>query len=366
MRRVKVIGAGSIGNHHAQAARRMGWSVDVVDSDPKALQRMKEDIYPKRYGAWDDSIGLYQTGGEPKQGYDVICIGTPPDVRMKIALSALEERPKALLLEKPLCGPYHEQMEALREFHSAYRGQIATKAVVGYDHAIARSTQYVSEILKRGLLGAVQAIDVQFREHWRGIFSAHPWLAGPGDTYLGYTARGGGASGEHSHALHLWQFFARRAGFGVPHSVSGLYKAVDEIERDAPFRHSAYDTIALFSILTDIGNVGYVAQDVVTHPSRKWARIQGTDGFVEWICNGASVGGDLVRMGLKDDPVLESVFPKTRPDDFHQEMLHINDIMNNEASADDSPLSLDSGILVMQMLSAVATHQYGTMQTIGW
>ena len=34
------------------------------------------------------------------------------------------------------------------------------------------------------------------------------------------------------------------------------------------------------------GEVGRVIQDVVTRPTRTWARIQGTGGFVEWHCSG--------------------------------------------------------------------------------
>ena len=45
--KVKIIGAGSIGNHLAQASRRMGWDVLVVDVDPKALGRMKNENFPK-------------------------------------------------------------------------------------------------------------------------------------------------------------------------------------------------------------------------------------------------------------------------------------------------------------------------------
>ncbi|KKT61437.1 MAG: Dehydrogenase-like protein, partial [Candidatus Giovannonibacteria bacterium GW2011_GWA2_44_26] len=99
--KVKVIGAGSIGNHLTQASRRMGWDVVVVDADPKALERMKNEIYPQRYGKWDESIKLYTPDKEPKGGFDIIMIGTPPDVRMKLALEALKENPKLLHLEKP-------------------------------------------------------------------------------------------------------------------------------------------------------------------------------------------------------------------------------------------------------------------------
>jgi len=44
--KVKIFGAGSIGNHLANASRRLDWQVDVVDIDPAALKRMREEIYP--------------------------------------------------------------------------------------------------------------------------------------------------------------------------------------------------------------------------------------------------------------------------------------------------------------------------------
>ena len=65
---VKIFGAGSIGNHLANASRALGWSVDIVDVDGSALTRTKNEIYPKRYGAWDESIRLYLKDEAPKQG----------------------------------------------------------------------------------------------------------------------------------------------------------------------------------------------------------------------------------------------------------------------------------------------------------
>ncbi len=45
MTRVKVLGAGSIGNHLSNAARKLGWRVTIVDVDPAALVRTKESLY---------------------------------------------------------------------------------------------------------------------------------------------------------------------------------------------------------------------------------------------------------------------------------------------------------------------------------
>src|SRR3954470_7538385 len=110
--KVKVIGAGSIGNHLSHASRKLGWSVDLCDTDPKALARTRDEIYPQRYGAWDPAITLVEAREARKGGYDLIIVGTPPDSHMALALAAVEERPKAVLIEKPLCGP---QLEGAQE-----------------------------------------------------------------------------------------------------------------------------------------------------------------------------------------------------------------------------------------------------------
>jgi predicted dehydrogenase len=103
--KVKVLGAGSIGNHLSNAARTMGWSVDLCDVDAQALERTRTQIYPMRYGKWDESIRLFDSSKAPSGGYDLIFIGTPPHVHIQLALQALAEKPKAILIEKPVCGP---------------------------------------------------------------------------------------------------------------------------------------------------------------------------------------------------------------------------------------------------------------------
>ena len=91
MPKAKIIGAGSIGNHLTKACRDIGFEVTVVDRDAAALKRMKEDIYPKRYGAWDESIKLFTAADEPKGGFDAMLIGTPPDSHMSVALAAVKQ-----------------------------------------------------------------------------------------------------------------------------------------------------------------------------------------------------------------------------------------------------------------------------------
>ncbi len=99
MPKVKIFGAGSIGNHLSNAARALGWAVDLCDVDEAALERTKTQIYPSRYGKWDDEIRLFKNAEAPKEGYDMIFVGTPPDSHIPLAREAIEEKPRAVLVE---------------------------------------------------------------------------------------------------------------------------------------------------------------------------------------------------------------------------------------------------------------------------
>src|SRR5256885_6390291 len=216
LRKIKIYGAGSIGNHMANASRRLGWHVVVCDVAEAALQRMKTQIYPARYGLWDEEISLYKNEDAPSCGFDYIFIGTPPEYHLPLGLAALEENPTALLIEKPLCTP---SLHLADELHKSACAS-ATRVFVGYDHVTGKAARTVEDVMRDNVIGSVETIDVEFREHWGGIFAAHPWISGPADGYLGFWERGGGASGEHSHAINLWQHFPHVANAGRVDEVS--------------------------------------------------------------------------------------------------------------------------------------------------
>ena len=218
MYKVKVLGAGSIGNHLANASRRCGWQVAICDLDPAALERTRNEIYPSRYGAWDEAIELYPVGDAPKSVYDLIVIGTPPDAHVDLAIEAIAEGPRAVLVEKPVCGPDLTRAQEMFDL-AKERG---VRLFVGYDHVVGASAVHALE--KARSLGRIETLDVEFREYWGGIFAAHPWLDGPQDSYLGFWKRGGGASGEHSHAINLWEYFARGLGAGEVTEVKSAKK----------------------------------------------------------------------------------------------------------------------------------------------
>ena len=333
--KIKVIGAGSVGNHLSHAARRLGWNVVLCDRDPGALVRARAEIYPGRYGEWDDAIELCEMGSEPNGNFDLIVVGTPPDSHVALAIEALQEKPKAILVEKPLCTPDLDGVQSLC-YEARERG---IPIFTGYDHVVARSTMATEWIIKN-VVGDVLSLDVAFREHWAGILRAHPWLDGPADSYLGYWERGGGASGEHSHALNLWQHLAHVSGAGRVVEVSA---ALDYVRADG----MNYDRTCFVNLRTEHGLMGRVVQDVITRPPLKWARVQGADGAVEWRCN---AGPDADTVTVFGDSEQIEVFPKTRPDDFIQELTHIETMLSS--GSDASPISLERGLETMLVVAA--------------
>lgn len=357
--KVKIIGAGSAGIHLAQACRRIGWEVFIVDIDEKALARIR-DIYNQRYQpygeTWENArIGTrISESAADRRNNDIIMIATPPDVRMQLALEAIKENPKLLHLEKPLCTP---DLNGVTEFEAEMKNHPDTIVTVGYDHAVSKSFRRVVYLIQKnritrkydgGEFGEILAIDVEFREHWVGALKAHPWLKGPEDSYLGYWRRGGGAGNEHSHALHLWLTLARQTWLGcvdlnIPGSMISCMSIGPGILDGLEYDHSAR---FIFQVIG--GHVGSVVQDVITNPTKKWARIQGAKGWIEWHCNG-DPAGDVVKYETETRSVVE-IFPKKRPDDFFAEIQHYDAILQSPQGF-ESPLLYESGREVMDILN---------------
>ena len=338
MYKVKIYGAGSIGNHLAHACRGQGWDVLICDKDPAALERTRTSIYPTRYGHWDDSIQLVTPEQASQSHFDVVFIGTPPDSHIALAREAIRlYQPKVVMIEKPVCDPSLQGCDQLiEEAESA-----GTFVGVGYNHVLTSQTLYAQEMLKAGCIGDPQTITVRWTEHWGGIFSAHPWLSGPSDSYLGHSSRGGGACGEHSHGINIWQHFAHLL-------EAGRVSQVDAMMDMAHAQGADYDRVCQIHLKTETGLVGYVIQDVVTQPPVKTLRIQGSKGFLEWHVN-YDASHDAVIHG-DHGSATKQLFPKSRPDDFKSEIEHVHGILRGDTK--DSPVSLQRGLDTMLVIAA--------------
>ena len=335
---VKIYGAGSIGNHLANAFRSKDFDVVLTDIDPAALDRAKNLIYPQRYGLWDSKIDLQNSKEVGELQTDIVFIGTPPEYHVSIALRELENNPKVILIEKPLCEPAMKDLDLLFEASK----KTNTKILVGYNHVVSKAAQQLDTYLTADYLGEIQAISSYTREHWGGIFNAHPWLDGPKDSYLGYSAKGGGALCEHSHGLNFWQHLSHRLSLGRIEEVNAELFSYKDSKVD-------YDKLVIASLKTESGHYGDLIQDVVTFPTIKKSKVQGGKRFAEIELNVNST--DIISTGGIGENPQKILIKKSRPDDFIWEVEHIISLLKGEI--DESPIALIRGIETMCVIEAI-------------
>ena len=335
---VKIYGSGSIGNHLANAFRVKDFDVYMTDISNDALNRAVNKIYPERYGIWDDNIKIvnYKNFFEIKT--DVVFIGTPPEFHIDIAIKELENSPKIILIEKPLCEPSMKNLDLLYNLSKNSN----TKVLVGYNHVVSKANINLQNYLTNDFLGHIQSISSYTREHWGGIFKAHPWLDGPKDSYLGYSNKGGGALCEHSHALNMWIFLANYLKAGKIERVTSSLDFHD----DGLIK---YDKKAIVSLVTNKGISGDLIQDVVSFPTVKTAKVQGDRAYAQ--ITFSHNNRDIINYGLVNEESKEIIYNKTRPQDFIWEVEHVIEIL--EGKIKYSPISLDVGIETMCVIEAI-------------
>ena len=342
--RVKVIGAGSIGNHLAHGCRSRGWDVTIVDLSTEALERTRDVIYPSRYGAWDDAIILARPEDVEGQNFDVVIVGTPPATHLAVATDEISNaKPRLLLIEKPLA---HPDSEALRAFVNIVNAS-PTKVLVGYNQRLKDNTLAFLDAAHSLDLGALKSLRSHMLESWDGILKAHFWMSSEKDSYLAFTDQGGGALLEHSHALNLFLYLARELGQGKPTNVEAN---IDWINHES----GKYDRDSQLHITMESGLVGEVRQDLHTWPAKKEARAEFEKGSLLWTMGDSS---DAVQhLSPEGNVVKEWYFPKTRPDDFKGEIAHLGHLLADPHLA--SPLDLSAGLEVMSVaLAAFASSE---------
>ncbi len=351
MRNILIVGAGSIGNHLAYACRQQNWGTTLVDIDESALSRTQNETYPARYGEWDPEIIL--SAKLPESGdYDIVFIGTPPDSHGRVLFQLLDSKInlKFMVIEKPLCTP---DLRELIQISESINSQPSVRAFVGYNHNVSAIMQKAEDLIDSEIVGKPLSIDVRWLEHWGGIFAAHPWLDGPRDSYLGYIKRGGGAMLEHSHGIAMWQHLARLLGCGEAADVSA---SIDYKNESDVF----YDARTNIFVTSSSGLKGTILQDVITTPAEKYARVQGDSGFLELLINHEQ-GLDRIRYGKSNEDVQIIDFKKTRPDDFRQEIEHLDVLLNDMTKS--SPLDIEHGISCMTLIDAAIRSEQSKQTT---
>ncbi len=148
MNKILVFGAGSIGNHMANASLKLKKKVFVTDKNPKAILRMKNYIFPKRYGKWDNRIEIIDFNDvfKTEKEFDLIIIGTPPNTHLSLFKQVyLNIKYKKILIEKPISN--FENKEAN---NFLVRNNKKNNIFCGYNHSVNRSFQFfLKKFLKK-------------------------------------------------------------------------------------------------------------------------------------------------------------------------------------------------------------------------
>lgn len=303
-----IFGAGSIGNHLAHASRSLDWEVTVVDNDPKALKRMKEDIYINRYGEWDNKIKLLNPQDLVEIDQDLVIIGTPPEFHISLAIDCIKKGAKNILIEKPLSTPHEKRREELKELVSKNNINVW----VGYNHSIAPSFKTFINFSDEIFLNKNDfSISVNWLESWKGIFKAHPWLSGPKDSYLGYTKRGGGALCEHSHGIHLFLCL-------MSHFNKSFQRIETTTKKIIENQGTNYDQLSSIEIYDKYEQCNVCKQDIFTWPAEKFVLLKNNEIYLKWTCNKLE-NVDSIEYISKEEK-WEKTFTKSRPLDFFYEL----------------------------------------------
>ena len=325
IKNVFIYGAGSIGNHYAFASRSLGLNVSVCDLNSDALKRMMSDIYPTRYGSWDESIVLKNNFSEITfNNEDIVLIGTPPESRLSILKEVLKNGCKHVLLEKPFGIPDDDIERVLKEYEGV-------SFYSGYNHVVSLSFQsFLKDIQLYGMDG-LKNIKVKWCEPWDGIMGAHFWLDSIFDTYLGYSSRGGGAMSAHSHGLNLGLFLLNHF------DVFKQLLTVDFIKDET----SNYDQVFELTAEGKSGVILDVRQDTIAKETIKSVSLEFYNGEAK-IIFGSESDEYLISSGTKS---IQSSHAKTRPDDF---ITQLQEIMTNK---DIIKESFQAGILTHRLIS---------------
>ncbi len=342
--RVGIIGAGSIGNHFAHSFSKANWEIVVLDVSSVAIQRFQEEIYPGRYGKLPDGIQFTNSYQDfENTNFDFIVVGTPPDTHTKILEQISRKLTCPVLIEKPACTPDGQDFNSLVDLVNRHPSDV----FVGFNHRVARSTQLLINVLETSTLGRLLKVDATWDESWAGILKAHPWLDSPSASYLGFTARGGGALFEHSHGVDLALYMASRFD---SMEITGLSSTIEFSKEGG----CDYDKVVQIHAKLKSGCEINIHQDVVTFPAKKKISLEFENGLakIDFGVEGKFDNFEIQGFGSQDF-LLSGSFEKTRPDDFDQEVRMIEKYLADKISIENHPLRARLGLFTAKF-SAVA------------
>lgn len=346
---ILIFGAGSIGNHFANACTSLNYNVYVTDISSHALKRMKTIVYPKRYGKWNKKIKLllYDKlfNNKTLPTYDLVIIGTPPKTHYNLLIEISKNLSfKKLMIEKPF-SVYGENN------NHKYLNKISKDKYifVGYNHSISKSFLYFEGLLKKIKKNSINHIAVNWREGWTGILNAHFWLKNEFSSYLGRLKDGGGSMHEHSHGIHFLVCFEKIFNFKLKSKFSSFLN----FKRKS--KNVFYDNYANINWKVKNYSINYTT-DLILEPADKSLKVYTKDKKYELIINDKKKYDTIKVTNLKTGVISIKKFKKERATDFINEIKHIIDVRNKKLY-DKSFIKFENGIRVQQIINNVFKNE---------
>lgn len=336
---ILIFGCGSIGTHHAHAARSLGFNVFITDIKKNQIDYMKEKLFPSRYGKWDNKIVClkYENVFSNKKVFDLIIIGTSPLFHLDVLKKSFKKlKYKKISIEKPL-SVYWQKIDFLKKNNK--------NLFCGFNHSISPSILHVFEMIKKKKIGKIHYIKINWKEDFKLVLKAHPWIKSIKDSYLSDIKRGGGVLHEYSHALHLGLCF-RNILFpkkNTKMSEKILFKKVSDYKYDS----EAIIELKYKNIVIEI-NI-----DSTTNPPKKDLTIFGAEGKIYWKRNMKKSQENIsLSKGRK---ILKNNFLISRPLDF---INQLKILLKKNNSSIKNITTINSAIEVMEVIKSIFKKKY--------
>ena len=307
---VLIFGCGSIGAHHANASRRLGYEVLITDTNKKQFIFFKNKLYPGRYKQWDRKIKFinYEEVYKLQINFNLIIVGTSPINHIPVLLKCYKKLNfNKILVEKPLC-IYNQDHNVLKKILNDKR------VYCGFNHTLSESVNFIFKTLKRKQLGRIKSVKITWKEDFENVMKAHPWVKSLSDSYLSNTEAGGGGLHEYSHAAHLLmnikEILFRKSQINIDSKI--VFKKI---------KKTYYDYIS--NLAFKIKDCSFELKiNTLANPDIKEILLVGDNGSLLW-SRVMSNATEKVKICI-DKRLITKSFKVARPDDFTNQIKVLN------------------------------------------
>jgi predicted dehydrogenase len=252
MKKLLVIGAGSIGTRHATNAKALGvGSIAVTDPDASRRNQLAGAVGATAFATLEEALAWQPSAA-------VIC--TPPVAHVGTALVCANHGCD-LLIEKPLSA----SNAGVAELEAAI-AQRGLRAAVAYQLRFHPAILRMRELVRGGAIGALLSIQAEYGQYLPAWRPSRDYR----ETYTAQAALGGGILLDASHEIDYVRFLA-----GEMIAVYASAAKLSELEMDVE------DTAALI-IRFQAKTIGEIHMDCVQRGYSRRCVLIGSDATVRW------------------------------------------------------------------------------------